>query len=96
MSNVIGTGHFHLEIGSRRKMHLRDTIVIGSDGLFDNLLLNEIVDLVRKGPLQQAASRLAQLATERMDQPTASLPSKPDDLTFILFRPGRPAAQAPA
>ena len=96
VSNVIGTEHFHIEIGSRRKMHLRDTLVIGSDGLFDNLLLSEVVQTVRKGPLPQAASRLAQMAIQRMDQPTASLPSKPDDLTFILFRPGPPSAATPA
>jgi serine/threonine protein phosphatase PrpC len=96
VSNVIGTEHFHIEIGSKRKMHPRDTLVIGSDGLFDNLLLNEVVELVRKGPLDRAATRLAQLACERMDHPTDNLPSKPDDLTFLLFRPGRKADVAPA
>ncbi len=88
VSNVIGTEDFHIEIGSRRKMHVRDTIVIGSDGLFDNLLLTEIVEIVRKGPLPQAARHLAQLASDRMDHPIDGHPSKPDDLTFILFRPG--------
>ena len=89
VSNVIGTEHYHIEIGSRRKMHSLDTIVIGSDGLFDNLLLTEVVEIVRKGPLQRAASRLAEAASERMAEPATKLPSKPDDLTFILFRPGR-------
>jgi hypothetical protein len=27
---------------------LRDTVVVGSDGLFDNLYLGEIIELVRK------------------------------------------------
>jgi serine/threonine protein phosphatase PrpC len=89
VSNVIGTQHYHIEIGSRRKMHALDTVVIGSDGLFDNLLLTEVVEIVRKGPLQRAALRLAEMASERMAEPTTKLPSKPDDLTFILFRPGR-------
>jgi serine/threonine protein phosphatase PrpC len=94
VSNVIGSEHFHIEIGSKRKMHLRDTLVIGSDGLFDNLLLNEIVELVRKGPLETAAHRVAEAATQRMDHAAENLPSKPDDLTFILFRPGRGKKQA--
>jgi serine/threonine protein phosphatase PrpC len=89
VSNVIGSEHFHIEIGSKRRIHPRDTVVVGSDGLFDNLLLNEIVELVRKGPLETAARRVAEVATQRMDHPTEDLPSKPDDLTFILFRPGR-------
>jgi serine/threonine protein phosphatase PrpC len=87
VSNVIGSPDAHIEIGARRRMNSRDTVVIGSDGLFDNLHVHEIVEVVRKGPLFVSAARLAELATERMAQIDDDLPCKPDDLTFLIFRP---------
>ena len=86
VSNVIGSPEAHIEISSQRRMKQRDTVIIGSDGLFDNLHLDEIVEVARKGPLLRAAQRLAEMATQRMTQLTDNSPSKPDDLTFILFR----------
>ncbi len=87
VSNVLGFPEAHIEIGSRRKLSLRDTVVVGSDGLFDNLHVEEIVEIVRKGPLAGCAEKLAALATQRMEEMGSDLPSKPDDLTFVLFRP---------
>jgi serine/threonine protein phosphatase PrpC len=87
VSNVIGSPDAHIEIGARRRMNSRDTVVIGSDGLFDNLHVHEIVEVVRKGPLFVSAARLAELALERMTQMASDLPCKPDDLTFLIYRP---------
>ncbi|MHC4422347.1 MAG: PP2C family protein-serine/threonine phosphatase, partial [Planctomycetota bacterium] len=64
----------------------RDTLVLGSDGLFDNLHLEEITEYVRKGPLARAAESLAAACRRRMCEPRADHPSKPDDLTFLLYR----------
>jgi serine/threonine protein phosphatase PrpC len=86
VSNVLGTHDTHIEIGPRRRMTPRDTLLVASDGLFDNLHTEEIVDLVRKGPLPAAAAALAAAAAQRMEHPDSDHPSKPDDLTFILFR----------
>ena len=86
VSNVLGTPESHTEVGARRLMNQRDTVVMGSDGLFDNLYVGEIADIVRKGPLLEAAQRLAEVATQRMAAIDESQPSKPDDLTFALFR----------
>ena len=54
---------------------------------FDNLLVEEVVQVVRKGPLEAAARALADLARRRMLQPEEGHPSKADDLTFIVYRP---------
>ncbi len=86
VSNVIGDANTHIEIGSQRQMALRDTILVASDGLFDNCHNEEIVETCRKGPLESAIKTLAATATERMQSPTAPHPSKPDDLTIVLFR----------
>ena len=86
ISNVVGARDMRIEMGAARKMALRDTLILASDGLFDNLYVDEIVDIIRKGKLEDAANTLLQLSHERMNTPHENLPSHPDDLTFILFR----------
>ena len=57
VSNVIGSPDMRIEIGSAIEMDLRDTLVLASDGLSDNLHVTEIVEYVRKGPLEQGLER---------------------------------------
>jgi serine/threonine protein phosphatase PrpC len=64
----------------------RDTLLLASDGLFDNLHLDEVVELARKGPIDEVARHLAEGCRRRMCEPQAGEPSKPDDLTLIGFR----------
>jgi protein phosphatase len=74
----------HISIGISTTLAPRDTLVVASDGLFDNVHQGEIIDIIRKGKLKYCSDRLAEMARKRMcDQVT---PFKPDDLTFILFR----------
>jgi serine/threonine protein phosphatase PrpC len=91
VSNVVGAEDMRIEVGAPFEMSPRDTLVIASDGLSDNLHVEEIVELVRKGPLKRAVRDLASVARGRMTIPRAQSPSKPDDLTILAFRPG-PAA----
>lgn len=86
VSNVVGTADTHIEIGPKRTMAKRDTLLVGSDGLFDNLQVEEIVEIARKGPIDHAAQHLVDIASERMNAKEADVPSKPDDLSIILFR----------
>ena len=60
--------------------------MLASDGLFDNLQIDEIVERIRRGPLDRAARRLAHDGRERMVNPAPGQPSKHDDLTFVAFR----------
>jgi serine/threonine protein phosphatase PrpC len=86
VSNVVGDTDTHIEVGSERSMARRDTLLVASDGVFDNLHLDEVVHIIRKGSLAQAARQLATRASERMSSTEGDQPSKPDDLTFVLFR----------
>ena len=86
VSNVIGTEEMRIYVGPALKLASRDTVLMASDGLVDNLRTQEIVDCVRKGPLEKAANVLARQAGSRMRSGERGAPSKPDDLTFILFR----------
>ena len=84
--------------GRRSEIALRDTIVLASDGLSDNLHTFEIAELVRRGPIDCRRCRgwsrkrtHAHGAYEKEGDP-----SKPDDLTVVVFRRGshlKPATQ---
>jgi serine/threonine protein phosphatase PrpC len=77
-----------VEIGPALDLALRDTVLLASDGLFDNLFIDEIVDIIRTGPLPAAADRLVEAARKRMEgDGSDGHPCKPDDLTVVLFRP---------
>lgn len=93
VSNLLGAQGMRIELGASLELAPRDTVVLASDGLSDNLHLDEIVERVRKGPLYRASAELAALGRERMASPSEGVPSKPDDLTFIAIRqrrsPGR-------
>ncbi len=86
VSNVVGADDMRIEVGPRRKLAKCDTVLLASDGLFDNLPGEEIVDLVRKGSLSSAADRLRQRVDENMVGERPDQPSKPDDFTFVLYR----------
>ena len=87
VSNVVGCPQMHVEIGFPRPLAPRDTVLVASDGVFDNLLPDEIVEHIRKGPLLDAAAALDAAVSRRMTCGRDGQPSKPDDVTFLLFRP---------
>jgi len=86
VSNVVGAPDMRIEIGAARRIAKRDTLILASDGLFDNLYQDEIVEVIRKGDLHDCARQLVSRSYERMTQQQPELPSHPDDLTFILYR----------
>lgn len=91
VSNLIGTSDMRIDIGAATELQPCDTILLASDGLTDNLHLHEIIELIRKGPLDRAMNAITNLASRRMTVDTKHQPSKPDDLSIILFRKSRRA-----
>lgn len=87
VSNHVGSPDMRIEIGPAIELAPRDTVLVASDGLFDNLHADEIVEIIRSGSLEAVAEELARTARQRMTSPTQGQPSKPDDLSFIIFRP---------
>jgi serine/threonine protein phosphatase PrpC len=86
--NVVGSADMRVEVGPAVQLALRDTVLLASDGLFDNLYIDEIVDTIRSGPLPAAADRLVERVRVRMHgEARTNQPCKPDDLTVVLFRP---------
>ncbi len=89
VSNMLGTPDMRIEVGAVLELGRFDTLLLATDGLFDNLHTPEVVECVRKGPLDTVAQRLIDHCRHRMQEPEPGLPSKPDDLTFIAFRRSR-------
>jgi serine/threonine protein phosphatase PrpC len=89
VSNVVGTDDMRIELGPPLRLARYDTVLLASDGLFDNLYTDEIVELIRKGPLARSLSSLVRIAQERMTYPVEGVPCKPDDMTVIALRQSR-------
>jgi serine/threonine protein phosphatase PrpC len=93
VTNVVGNPDMHVEMSSLLTLAVRDTVVLGSDGLFDNLAPGEVADLLRAGDLHAAVKRAVGLVRVRMDTEGERHPSKPDDLTVVAYRPRPPPRQ---
>jgi serine/threonine protein phosphatase PrpC len=86
LSNAVGAKDMRIDVGSSVQMGMRDTILLASDGLFDNLVLDSILDRIRTGPVTDGVLDLCRAARRRMTRPSETQPSKPDDLTIVAFR----------
>ena len=86
VSNMVGTVDMRIEVGAPLTLARLDTVIVASDGLSDNLHLEEIVEAIRKGSLLASARKLADGGRSRMVDRKEGCPSKPDDMTLIAFR----------
>jgi len=88
VSNALGSPDMHIEVGPILPLGRRDTILVASDGVWDNFTLPELAERIRKGPLRKVATTLDAGLRERMAGAQPGVPAKPDDATFALYRPG--------
>lgn len=88
ISNMVGSAEMKIEIGSPLALARGDTLLVASDGVTDNLLRAELVEIIRGGTLERAGESLVAICRDRMASDDDDRPSKPDDLTFLLFRRG--------
>lgn len=86
LSNFIGTKDMRIDMGPAVRLRPRDTVLLASDGLTDNIQIDDVIEIVRKGPLTAALESMTRLARHRMTNESKLQPSKPDDLSVILFR----------
>jgi serine/threonine protein phosphatase PrpC len=101
VTNALGIPDMRFDVGSPIRLAPRDTLLLATDGLVDNLYPDEIVEGIRIGPLERRMREVGDLARRRMERsreddsagpPLTSKPGKPgkpDDLTILLFRRGR-------
>lgn len=89
VSNILGNQTMEVDIGKPMELAQRDTVLIASDGLYDNLMRDEIAELACRGTLEEACQSLVAKAMKRMGKCSAGHPSKPDDLTVLMYRQHR-------
>jgi len=87
ISNGVGLSDMALDLGQPHRLARYDTLLLGSDGLFDNLFKREIIGIIRRGKLSECARKLVAEVNLRMYNRLQGRPHKPDDMSFILFRP---------
>ena len=86
VSNFLGTSDMKIDIGAPVELQPRDTLLLASDGLMDNVHLHEIIEHIRKGPAAAAVDSIVDLARRRMRSDNNTEPCKPDDLSLIIYR----------
>lgn len=89
VSNLVGIDEARIDLSASIPLAPRDTVLIASDGLFDNFLLDEVVERIRSGDLERSVQELVLETRQRMLGEGTDRPGKMDDLTILAFRPGR-------
>ena len=85
VSNVLGSPTLSVEVSSALPLRAGDTLLLASDGLHDNLHLEEIHAVIVGEDAAAAGRELVRRVRQRMADPS-TLPCKPDDLSFVLLR----------
>lgn len=86
VSNVVGETQMHIEIGPLIELATKDTILIASDGLFDNYLVEELIEIIRKESLVDVMEQMVALCQPMLNPETAKKLNKTDDVSFIVCR----------
>lgn len=86
ISNMVGSSEMRVEVGSPVPFDPGDTILVASDGVTDNLRMLEMIELLRGGTVRRAGPELIELCRDRMAGDLSGVPSKPDDLTALVYR----------
>tara|TARA_B100001971_G_scaffold84647_1_gene78252 strand:- start:359428 stop:360237 length:810 start_codon:yes stop_codon:yes gene_type:complete len=82
VTNLIGDEAIRIESTSRIEIKKGNTIIVGSDGLFDNLSHDELASIMAQGSFDKSFETLVQRCLERNEENWR----KEDDISFIVLR----------
>lgn len=80
VNNMMGDDYLRLEVTSGIPIKRGNTILIGSDGLFDNIDHETLAEVLAKGPFDQSFNSLCEMCKEKQNW------KKDDDISFIAIR----------
>lgn len=86
LSNCVGSRDMRVEVGAPVPMAPRDTLLLATDGVLENIERRNLIDQIRSGSLLQAATDLQARLRLTMAGVDPKLPAHPDDATALLFR----------
>ena len=75
-----------LKSNKTNKISKHDTLLLATDGLFDNYISQELIDIIRTGALKDIAELLRVSVSENINIITKQKLLKQDDVSFILCR----------
>lgn len=82
--NVLGFPEMFVHVGPPVALRPRDTVIVASDALTDNLSVHRISELGRSGAAEAALRAMADEASQAM---LDAANGHPDDLSIVLYRP---------
>ncbi len=83
ISNLLGESEMKIEIGPEVELNPNDSIFIASDGIFDNFSADMVVELIRKGNIEEISRSILNDIEKNI---YSKEDSKKDDICFILFK----------
>ena len=86
VTNLIGDDAIRIESTSRIEIKKGNTIIVGSDGLFDNLSHDELAQIMAGGSFDKSFDTLVKRCLERNEDNWR----KEDDISFIVLRKIQP------
>ncbi len=87
VDNLLGETAFRMELSSKMELKKGHTILLGSDGLFDNLSHDELKQLVGGGVFEKSFEELCTICEEQKPEQW----KKEDDISFVIVRKVRSA-----
>jgi serine/threonine protein phosphatase PrpC len=82
VNNLIGDSSIRIEVASKMSVKKGHTILVGSDGLFDNLSHQELSDIAARGSFEKSFEQLRELCLKQ----DPKYWKKDDDISFVLVR----------
>ncbi|MCH9769385.1 MAG: serine/threonine-protein phosphatase [Gammaproteobacteria bacterium] len=86
IDNAVGDPLMKIEIGPELEISRSDSLFLATDGLFDNLPANELIDIVKSGPVNESMKILTECCQQQLHPDGKTGFIKEDDMSFILCR----------
>ncbi len=86
VSNVMGENSMSIEIGPPIELAPNDTILLASDGLFDNFLIDDLIEIIRKESMQEVLIKLTESCQRMREKDEKKNFLKADDISFVICR----------
>lgn len=82
VNNMLGDRSIRIEVASKMNIKKGHTVLLGSDGLFDNLSHEQLTEMVGKGSFEKSFEELVEKCLIQ-DKETWK---KDDDISFVMLR----------
>ena len=86
VSNVVGEAEMHIDLGPSLQLAENDTVLLASDGIFDNFTTDRLIEVIRKDSLEEVTQKLFELVQPMQEDAHKESFNKLDDVSFIVCR----------